>query len=251
MHRYLCFLIHFFLILIFVKLEAQTDSSVMFLKDRLSQARPGDFIVVCANRTNTLMHIYGTQGNILTVEEITIPSKRMRTQNLNWKDWVEKGAPNHTSWVMYDVDMQTGQMLHYYSFSKQGWFDIPEADNFLFKLLNLQFVQVSPQERKKVGLPPVSGPDFRAYWQPRMVFNGQVIPGVIFDAWKTKWPKDGSDLSGRIIEAYLPHDSQSYPSYFPYWLQISGALGKAKIRIIDSGTDLNSPKPSLNQLRNR
>ena len=44
-----------------------------------------------------------------------------------------------------------------------------------------------------------------------------------------------------MIEVYVPHESNKYPAYFPYWLQISGMVGKAKVRIVDSGSQLASP----------
>ena len=78
-----------------------------------------------------------------------------------------------------------------------------------------------------------------------MIVEGQVVPGVEFNAWRTRWIKDDSELSGKVIDIYLPKDADKHLSYFPYWLQISGVVGKAKVRIIDSGLGLRSPKPKL------
>lgn len=242
-HLYLYILAYF----LCISLDIQADQN-LYLRDNLQRARPGDFIVVSANKTDTVMHIYDKQDHVLTIEEIAVPDVRRRQQETNWKEWIQEGAPGHTSWVMYDIDTKTGEMMRYYSFSKNGWFDIPDADNFLSKLLNLKFSQIPLNERKRVGPRPISGPEWRPIWQPRMIVNGKPISGVVFDAWKTQWPKDGSELSGKTIEVFLPRDNQAYPSYFPYWLQIIGAIGKAKIRIIDSGSQLSSPKPSLRQL---
>ncbi len=218
-----------------------------FLKDNMQKAQPGDYLVVSSNKTQTLMHIYDKQNQVLTIEEIAVPEGRGPEQN-NWKDWVQQLAPGNTTWVMYDIDLRTGQMLRYYSFTKKGWYEIPEADNFLSKLLNLRLSKISDTIRKRVGPKPFSGPDWRPLWQPRMVVEGHTIKGVNFEAWRTKWPRDGGDLSGKTIEIYLPQDSQLYPAYFPYWLQINGAIGKAKIRVIDSGSQLHSPQPSLTVL---
>lgn len=223
----------------------QADGLV--LRENLKRAQPGDYLVISSSKTDTLMHIYDKQGNILTIEEIAVPQGR-HSNKISWKEWVRQNAPGNTSWVMYEIDLQTGQMLRYYSFSKNGWFEIPEADNFLSKLLNLKLTQIPLEARKRVGPKPNSGPDWRPLWQPRMIAEGRPINNVQFDAWRTKWPRDGSELSGKIIEIYLPQDSQRYPSYFPYWLQINGVVGKAKIRMIDSGSNLQSPKPSLSAL---
>lgn len=234
--------------LIFICSFLKADETLL-LRDNLKKANPGDFIVISANKTDTLMHIYDKQNNVLTIEEISIPEVQRKKYPMNWKEWVSKNAPSNTSWVMYDIDISTGEMIRYYSFSKNGWFEIPDADNFISKLLNIRFKKLPDHLRKKVGQRPAPGsPDRRSFWQPRLVIDGKAIDGVPFDAWRTQWPKDNSELSGRTIEIFLPKDNTNYPSYFPYWLQISGGIGKAKIRIIDSGQNLKSPKPSLNTL---
>lgn len=119
---------------------------------------------------------------------------------------------------------------------------MPEANNILSKLLNLNLKPIPYSQRKKIGGRPTTASNL---WQPPIVVDGRKIEGVAFDAWRTYWPKDGSDLSGKMIEVYVPEENDKYPAYFPYWLQVSGFIGKAKIRIIDSGTKLISPKPPL------
>lgn len=227
----------------FPSLQAQQPIELV-LRNNLQLAQPGDYVVISANKTQTLLHIYSRQNQILTIEEIAVPESK-RSPNISWKEWVQQGAPDNSSWVMYDIDLQTGQMKRYYSFTKKNWFEIPDADNFLSKLLNLKFTKIPEEARKRIGPKIKSGPELRAIWQPRMVIEGKTIKGVKFDAWHTQWPRDNGDLSGKMIEVYLPSDSRCYPAYFPYCLQIHGAIGKAKIRIIDSGHKLQSPKPPL------
>jgi hypothetical protein len=222
------------------------SSESLFLRDNLKRANRGDYLVISFNKTDTLMNISDKNKGVLTIEEIAIPESLRRKYSSGWRRWVEEGAPGHTSWTMYDIDISSGSMLRYYSFSKRGWFEIPEGDNFLFKLLNLRLIKLPESARKKIGSNP-SGIDFRQLWQPPMIVDGRLVKGVLFDAWRTNWVKDGSELSGKTIEVYLPQDNQKYPAYFPYWLQVSGVIGKTKIRIIDSGTHLKSPKAPLSQ----
>jgi hypothetical protein len=233
-----------FLIVSMTGVTLSLQSEELILRNNLQRAQPGDYIVISANKTQTLLLIYEKRNPILTIEEIAVPESKC-SPNVSWREWVNQGAPGNTSWVRYDVDLQTGQMLRYYSFTKKNWFEIPDADNFLSKLLNLKFTQIPDNARKRVGPKSRSGPEMRPLWQPRMIVEGQAVKGVMFDAWRTRWPRDGSDLSGKLIEVYLPRDSQRYPAYFPYWLQINGVIGKAKIRIIDSGSKLQSPRPPL------
>lgn len=216
----------------------------LVLRNNLRNAQPGDYLVIASGKTHTLMHMYAKQNDILTIEEIAIPESQC-SQGLNWKEWVSINAPGNTSWVMYDIDLNTGKMVRYYSFTKKNWYEIPDADNFLSKLLNLKLTKIPESDRKRIGRKPTSGPEWRPFWQPRMIVDGRPVQGVLFDAWRTNWPKDGSELSNKTIEIYLPNNTQNYPSYFPYWLQVNGAVGKAKIRIVDSGSYLKSPKPPL------
>jgi hypothetical protein len=217
------------------------EADVLFLRDNFQEALPGDYVVALASKTFTVMHIYGKNGNRLTIEEVVVPSSRCSPE-INWKEWIANGGPNHTSWVIYEIDTQSGKVSHYYSFTKRNWFEIPDSDHFLSKLLNLTFTRVPDHVRKKVGRVSNTENDPRNFWQPKMTVNGQIIPGFPFDAWQTKWPNDGSELSGKNIEMYLPQDRKAFPSYFPYWLQIRGTIGRATIRIVDSGRNMQSPK---------
>jgi len=217
------------------------------LREHLREAQVGDYFVILSAKTETLMLIRDKNSKLLAIEEIAVPVQR-GPRSISWREWVQKNAPGNTSWVMYDIDLDTGEMVRYYSFTKNGWYDIPEADNFISKLLNLKLTLIPDDSRKRIGSKPAFGVDPRPIWQPRLVFEGQMIPKATFTAWKTRWPRDQSDLSGKMIEVYLPTSECSAPSYFPYWVQIEGTIGNAKIRVIDSGKGLISQKPSLNQL---
>lgn len=220
-------------------------SPYMRLKDNLPQANPGDYIVTAQNKNYSILMIYNKTPSSITMEEVTVPDNKI-PRKLSWKDWFQDGAPGNTAWIRYEIDTTTGTILNTFSFTRNSWCKMNQADQFLSTLLNLPLAQIPLKERKRVG----QGDSFRAadnrpLWQPRMVVDGQPIDNVAFDAWRTRWPNDGTSLAGKTIEVYVPENNTLYPSYFPYWLQISGMIGKAKIRIIDSGTDLRSPRPTL------
>lgn len=217
------------------------------LRENFAKARAGDYLVTAQGTTFTVLHIRDKIGNNLVMEEISAPLNRIPKNRYSWRQWIEAGAPGHTSWMIYDLDIQSGYMKEAFSYTKNCWFNIPEADNFLSKLLNLDFAVITLENRKRVGptTRDASGNYLRGVWNPRMVVDGQEIQNVKFSAWKTRWPNDGSELSGKMIEVYIPEESDLYPSYFPYWLQISGMIGKAKVRVVDSGSGLVSPKPLL------
>lgn len=226
-----------FLLSSFLFLAFSLQGEELYLRDNLHFAREGDFIVTNQNKIYNVLLIDRIKDDEMTIEEITVPSNAVQLSGFSWKNWISQKAPGHTAWVRYMVNTKSGQMKEYFSYTKNGWYTVSEGDNFLSTLLNLKLRKVSITERKKVGpRPPPRASDNRPYWQPKLVFEGKVIPGVMFDAWRTFWPQDGSELSGKIIEIYLPQNPGSYPAYFPYWLQVSGIVGKAKVHIIDSGS---------------
>jgi hypothetical protein len=225
---------------------ASEESS--YLRDNLKRAQPGDYIVTAQNKTYTILHIVDKNNQQLTIEEISVPLGKVCPDGFSWKNWMQQQAPGHTAWVMYNLNLESAQIHDYYSFTKNSWYEMAPAENFLSTLLNLRLSKIPRRELKKIGPAPMGNfPDLRKPWQPKMIVGGREIQGVPFAAWKTQWPKDNSELGGKDIEVYVPEENDRYPSYFPYWLQISGMVGKAKVRIIDSGTGMPATKsrPSI------
>lgn len=235
---YLCFL------LAALSVSPAVAEEAVYLRDNLQNAQPGDFIVTLQNKNYTLLHIYNRDCDNLIIEEITVPTSRINFKAISWREWVYKGAAGSTSWILYALNLSTARPQNYYSVTKGGWFEMPERENFLATLLNLRMERLTVRERKKVGIPIVPSADTREIWHPKLIVEGQCISNATFDAWRTRWPQDGSEIAGKVIEVYTPQD-RCYSSYFPYWLQISGVVGNAKVRIIDSGKGLLSPAPPV------
>lgn len=236
-------LLLFSILFIFVTALSLIAETEILLRNNLAKAQPGDFLVTAQNKNYSVLLIRNKDADTISIDEITLPmSRKPNDKNFTWKKWLESGSPNNTCWVMYTIHLPSGSIKNTFSFTKNQWVSIPQSQNFLTTLLNLQLKPIPESDRKKVGPPPASdSPDRRSVWQPPMIVDGQPIKGVVFDAWRTHWPKDQTELSGRTIEVYLPKDSQRYPAYFPYWLQINGMVGKAKVRIIDSGSRVSIP----------
>lgn len=239
--------------LFFLLLVCSTAAaSEVCLKDKLAQANAGSFLVLEQNKTFTLFHIHQRKETSLVIEEVSIPAATFARNPMNWRMWFESGAPGHTCWTMSQIDLTTGNFEAAFSFTHKGWIDMSQSNPFLTTLLNLKFQEIPAMERKKVGLaPPYHKADQRPLWNPRLVMNGQIIPYVPFRAYKARWPSDGSELSRKIVEIYLPESetadqgSISYPIYFPYWLEVEGKIGSAKVRVVDSGMEAQSPRGSF------
>lgn len=235
--------------LLFCLTAACQANEILFLKDNLAKAHKGDYITTVQGKNYTLLHIYDITPETITIEEVTVPSIRLKSLPINWKIWLKDNAPGNTSWVMYAVNLKEGKMKAFYSLTTQSWYDLSKANPFLSTLLNLKLEKIPLNERKRIGVLSIPGAaDRRPIWQPKMFFEGDEIENVTFDGWRTWWPKDGSELGGKRIDVYLPEENEKYPSYFPYWLQITGMIGSAKVRIIDSGSGMVSPAPPLKRL---
>jgi hypothetical protein len=222
------------------------SEGAMFLIDRLQRAQVGDYIVTAIDNNYTVLIVKEKFDHQMSIEEISIPAARLlnpRFRWAGWRKWVESGSPGNTSWVMYTIHLPSGKMREYYSYTQNTWIDMATVDNFLTKLLTLRMVRVPSKDLKRVGPPPFAGAeDKRKYWYPTMTYEGEILYNVAFEAWRTRWPRDCSEVSGKTITIYVPEEDKRYPSYFPYWLEIKGMLGKAKIRMIDSGRELYSTR---------
>jgi len=212
------------------------------LIENLKKADAGDFIVTAQNKSYSLLNVLEKNSQSMTIEEISVPANKIPRSNFSWRQWVAKNAPGNTCWMIYKIDLRTAAMTERYALTKRGWQPIQQQDNFLYTLLNLRLEAIPTSQRRRIGITLMSKAfDNRPFWQPTLVVEGRQIQGIPFDAWRTVWPKDGSELAGKMIEVYVPAEGTGYPCYFPYWLQINGTVGNSKIRIVDSGTQLESP----------
>lgn len=227
----------FFLSLFFCSSAFAVES--LSLIDNLQKTDIGDYVVLSSQKNLTLMNIVKKGTGTVVIEEVSVSQRRFPSY-MSWREWISRNAPGNHHWVVYEIDLKTGQMRNYYSFTKGGWFEIPDQDNQLTKLLNLNLTKLPLSERKMIGHRRA-----RCFWQPKMIVDGSQVEDVFFDVWTANWPKDNSPLSEKTVELYIPGEEDGdYPSYFPYWLEIAGTVSNFKIRIVDSGKNLHSPKTS-------
>lgn len=216
------------------------------LRDLLRKAKSGEYIVMAQGRNQVVLLVREHHDDILTLEEITLPEEKKPRQITRWSDWITQEAPGNSAWVAYSIGLKAGNIIECYSYTKKGWCDIPPSENFLGTLLQLPLTPLDPDQRRRIGpMPRENERDTRPFWNPQMIIESKAIPNIAFDAWRTRWPCDGGEMSNKLIDLYLPKAGSPGLSYFPYWVQIGGAVGKVQVRIIDSGLNLKSPKPTL------
>ena len=206
------------------------------LLQRLEKAKSGDYIVLEAGQTTTLLAIRSLDQESIVLEEISAPSNALKEKPASWAEWVKNKAPGHTSWSMTEIDLKERQILECYSFSRSAWLVQSPQESLLATLLHLPLSSMDPARRRRIGSPPLDGEaDHRKIWNPPLVYNGQKLENALFDVFEATWPQDGSDLSGKTVCLYF--DRQKH-SPLPYWIQVETTHVTASIRAIDSGKNL-------------
>lgn len=214
-------------------------SSLIFsltLKEKFQQAAssPGSFIVTEHQKTVSFLRLHSFQPPFLFLEEINIPSHFIKKTGMDWDKWIKEKAPNHTSWLLYQIDVEQCKILHCYSFSRESFISLSGQESFLATLMTLPLEPLPSAERKKIGpKPPSDMPDMRKTWNPPKILHGKKYKNSHFEMMHTKWPKDSSDLSGREVDLYFDLDQPLFP--FPYWIEVGDGYNAFTLHVIDSG----------------
>lgn len=232
----------FFLFLLFFSLS--TLSFAFQLKEKFLEGSVGSYVVTEQNKTTTLLHLHTLDGERAILEEISLPSHIAKKRKINWDEWVGQKAPQHSSWIMYEIDLKNNEILECYSFHQQAFLSTDTMQSFLVILLNLDLKTLPFSERKRIGPPPSSGePDRRKLWVPIQKTEDKKRENRNYQVVKAIWPTDESELSGKTLELYFDKQNKGFP--FPYWLQIIDGSLTFHMRAIDSGTGLISPYKEL------
>lgn len=202
---------------------------------RLAQAEKGDFLVTWQGHTKTLLRVQENHFPYLILEEINFPDT---LQIEDWGKWLQKRAPGHLSWTLYEMDLSSQQILECFSVSRGSWVLVGEEENFLKYLLALPLKPLTKEERRKIGPSPNPGEvDRRAVWNPPLIIHGKKQASPSWTVYQTTWPKDNSPLSEKEIELYFPEN----PNFvFPLWIQIKSDLMSPWIRLVDAGKHLQT-----------
>jgi len=216
------------------------------LKEKVTGGRPGDFVVTAHSKAYTVLLIRSISEKTLFLEEVSAPEEALKetlkNKDFSWRLWIEGGAPGHTSWTAYEVDLQTNKLVECYSYSQKGWLYVDDPNQFLPKLLSLSLNRVPEKSRKRIGPPPAEGEaDHRGFWNPPVTQDGKTQERSSLTPFSGKWPYDSSIVSGCQVELYFGN------APFPYWIDIKSPHYTAVIRSVDSGSNLSSPMPQMPQ----
>ena len=207
------------------------------LKDRFLEAEEGTYIVTEQNQLVSLLHLHTKGEKCLLFEEISIPQHQVK--KMKWAEWVNRGAPGHTSWILYEIDLEKESVTECYSRTRKAWIPTDEMAAFLIPLMSLNLNYLSEEERMQTGPTPKPGVIQNRPWGPPQMIEGKKIKEAEYDVYTAKWPIDRTDLSGKPIVLYFDKERKNFP--FPYWLQVRDGVVKFKIRALDSGRGMVSP----------
>lgn len=228
------------LVLCFLYVESLFTLS---LQERFNHNDPslkGSFVVTEYQKTTSFLRIHSISPSFLMLEEINIPSELLPKKITDWDAWLHHKAPHHTSWLLYRIDLNLCKIVDCYSFSRKSYVALHEQQSFLTQLMSLPLEPIPESERKRIGSKSDSDElDMRKVWNPPKIVKGSRVPNPHFQAMRTKWPKDESELSGKLIDLYFDQDNALFP--FPYWIEIGDGHNLFKIRAIDSGISLSFP----------
>ena len=213
------------------------------MADRLLEGQEGDYLITEQDNIYSILLIRSLQKNAILLEEVSIPSHLINLSSIHWKSWIKQGAPGHSSWIQYEIDPQTLKLLEGYSFSKKGWLYLEDSERFLSNLLSLSLANIPPTDRKKIGPLPRDGEeDRRPLWTPSFHIEGVKQSKSPCEVWKGLWPKDDSLLSSCQITFYFPLQ-QNIP--FPIWIEASNGHLQYRIRCVDCGNGMTSPRSKM------
>ncbi len=243
-----------FLIIFFLCISVSYGKeSPLCLQEFLLKTQEGDYIVAESMKVFTLIRVRASDPKTIILEEISGPIKNLPDRNkVSWEEWLKNRAPGHSSWSLIEISLEDGEILECYSFSRSAHIQLSQKESLLATLLTRPLRQVSLENRRRVGPPPMEGEaDFRKVWNPPFIFEGEKVESSGFDVFETSWPEDGSEFGGRQVTFYFDHELK-IP--LPIWIEVESSHITGKLRVIDSGKNLPSPlrkaprTPALDQV---
>lgn len=230
----------YILYLAFLLVCGTLSAASFSFQKKIERGLEGDYIVTEKENNSSVLILRCLTPTTLVLEEISIPSSFFDSANFtSWREWIGQGAPGHSSWTLFEIDLEKSQVKESYSYSQRRWLDSDDSENFLTSLLKLPLQSLSSKERKKIGpIPPSGESDHRSDWNPPLIFEGKKCKKPQFEAWRAFWPEDESRLAGSQIDLYFDTQHPDFP--FPLWLEAYNGHYAFKLPAIDSGRGLHS-----------
>jgi hypothetical protein len=206
----------------------------------MERGKSGDYIVVKQSGGYSLLLLRKKEAGRFLFEEIDVPEYAINPTDFDWKAWLLRNAPGHSSWTMLlvKVSPQGLQKHEIYSITKRSFLTLNKEEKFFLECFSLSSTPLLSHERRRIGPPPMSGEsDQRALWRPSIRFDGQLRkdPSTVY---RSKWPKDESPLSDCRIDFYFNDVIGDFP--FPIWIDIEGMHFQKRLSVVAAGRNMVS-----------
>ena len=204
------------------------------LKEKLQDAKKGDFAIYEFNKTIHSISIYGISKDKVILEEVSFPSNLVDKKNL--KKILEEGNIYPTNHMIYEIDLKKNIIKKAYSYINSSFIDLKDDESIFLKLINLNIRNLNDNERKKIGPSPMEGEkDRRRLWIPQKIKNGKITNNFQVEVGRAFWPNDSSIFANKVLDLYYDKEI-----FFPYFIEIESAGISYFIKTIDSGSNLKS-----------
>ena len=218
------------------------------LSDKIATAQEGDYIVTLMNKTYALITIYEKSDSSIIFQEISVPTSFMQKAP-EWNQFMRDNGPKATSWILYEIDTETGKMLECFDVLSGNFIDLSSFDSILSKLMQLPLARVKESDRRRIGASSsFDGFDTRKVWNPQQIFEKQKEKKPQFNVYRATWPKDDSILADKTVELYFDAKRAKFP--FPFWMQVKDDSDASfKLPTVDAGHNLPKVIPEMPRRR--
>lgn len=222
-------------VILFLLLFTTVFAENFSFKEKLLNAKKGDFIVFEFNKFYSALCVFDIQNNNLILEEITI-SKDKFDKNISFRNWLENGAKKNSSWTIYKINLETNKINDAFSICKNSWIRLTANESLLTGLLDINLTKLQDNQRKRTGVYNHADNTVSSrVWNPTKTADGKKTINPKFDAYRSIWPDDGSQFAAKLFDIYFSQDFS-----FPYFVEIKNGNLSYMIKAVDSGRDLKS-----------
>lgn len=218
-----------YLIFILLNLSIFANTTLIHF---LEIGKTGDYIVIKHGKIYSLLHIKKKEFTA-TLTKISISQDKI-SKNFSWKKWIKEGAYDNILYNGLKINLKNSEILKNYLIKDGKKIILQKDKNFFTKILNQPLKYLSDEKRRKIGPPPLNDQiDSRSIWTPPCFFEGKKEKNL--NVYRTRWPKDSSNLSKKKIDLYFLKDKNFS---FPMWIQVNTNHLRILLKTVDAGRDL-------------
>lgn len=190
---------------------------------RVGSLKQGDVVVYDFHNSISVIQVLTIEEPKVQFRLVTATKDVLSRENIpSWTLWLQKGVPGASTDEILSIDPIKKTVHEKGETRREEW---------LATLLSRELTPVPDSARRRAGPLPMSGEiDLRPLFSPKIIVHGMKVESGV-TVFSTRWPDDGSDLSGRVLILYFPTSPQAVQA-FPYWIESPSS--SYHVSVIDS-----------------